>query len=174
MAKANLPETEAAWISRVIDGDTVVTFRDEHIRLIGIDAPEMKQRHGVEAKEALHGMIFNSALGGFVFLRRYGTDRYDRTLGELFTSTKMDNSINRQMVEQGHAWYYPSPEAEKNGTVDPHGDFNGVELRARLNARGLWADTDPPPMRPKTYRKQKRAESRAKKAAKKKRHSKRY
>ena len=155
----------SSWVSRVVDGDTVVMLSGERIRLIGIDAPEMKQPYGEASKAALHRLIFNNENPGVIIVKRFGEDRYGRTLGELFTWPDMEVSINREMVARGYAWYYPSPEAVENGEQDPHDAFNNDEIRARLHKWGLWAD-DQPPERPKAYRRRKREEARRRKKIK--------
>lgn len=76
---ATLPQT------RVVDGDTIIV-RGEHIRLLGIDAPEMRgvcrvgrvcvAGNPIQSKNNLI-RVFQS---GPLHIRRFGFDRYGRTL----------------------------------------------------------------------------------------------
>jgi len=64
----------------VSDGDTIIVMHDgkkEKIRLYGIDAPEMKQSFGKEAKAFTESMVF----GKTVEVESITTDRYGRTVG---------------------------------------------------------------------------------------------
>ena len=109
-----------AVITRVIDGDTVVADidlgfhtwrRDEHLRLIGIDAPEKRG----ETREA--GLVATAALKGRVEGRRVTIctekderGKYGRYLAWIFLSPEPGNvaadSINAWMVRAGYAVPY--------------------------------------------------------------------
>jgi micrococcal nuclease len=54
--------------------------------------------------------------------------------------------INREMVQNGFAWRYPQ--------YDKPGEFTSAEADAREHRRGLW--TDPNPMPPWEWRREKR------------------
>ncbi len=43
----NQPFDQVIRIKYVIDGDTVISHNDEHIRLIGIDTPEINYQTGI-------------------------------------------------------------------------------------------------------------------------------
>jgi endonuclease YncB( thermonuclease family) len=104
-------------VERVIDGDTLVVridlgfnvWRVEHIRLQGIDAPEIGTPQGKQAKQfvvdALEGLPF-------VVLHTYKTDKYARYVADLFydgSLTKKEqvfssgNFLNQQLLDQGLA-----------------------------------------------------------------------
>lgn len=111
--------TYSAKVVRVVDGDTVdlavdVGFRvtvNDRFRLLGINAPESR---GVNADvyaatastEHLRRML-GMLGGGTVVLRshvpRIGQDKYGRWLAELWID---DMSVNRAMVDAGHAVEY--------------------------------------------------------------------
>ena len=81
----------------ITDGDTI-KFNGERIRLHCIDAPERKQPHGIESRAALAAMVNEN-----VTIRRYGVDRYGRTIGRLFMG---DTDITAALVINGDAWVY--------------------------------------------------------------------
>ena len=94
------------------DGDTCTTTHAEKVRLACIDAPERKKRPSFRATRMQPTAYDNSladqsafhlrrlVLGRLVSIRRITTDRYGRTVAELF----IDNtSVGQQQVENGHA-----------------------------------------------------------------------
>ena len=91
------------------DGDTCRTTAGEKIRLACIDTPELRGKRAdpIPAKAArdhLREMVVGQAVG----LRRITTDRYGRTVGELFID---GTNVQQAMVASGHAeifWKYAS------------------------------------------------------------------
>ena len=57
------------------DGDSIITADGRHIRLICIDAPEIRQPHGKRAKRFLAKLIKNG-----ITIKKRGSDQYGRTL----------------------------------------------------------------------------------------------
>ena len=112
-------------ITRVTDGDTVVSSEGDRIRLWGIDAPEMNQPYGKEATIALTGLIHGKKL----FVEIIDTDRYSRQVARIYTAD--GRNINRSLVCLGAAWWYEkyAPKAQ---------DFRNCELEARRMKTGLW------------------------------------
>ncbi len=120
----SLPEVE---VNRVIDGDTVILVMsgtETRVRLADIDAPELRQAHGVASRDVLTGLL----AGCPVTLLSRGCDRYGRLLATLFAG---DNNINLVMVRTGNAWRYRY--ARKTGPIAE------AEVLARTEGRGLWA-----------------------------------
>jgi micrococcal nuclease len=96
----------AGRVVRVVDGDSLYFKPDGggpalEVRLRDIDAPEICQAGGPEAKRAL----IDIALGGKGRLEVAGKtgvrDRHGRLLGTLVVGAV---HVNRRMVEDGHAW----------------------------------------------------------------------
>jgi len=137
----------SALVGRVIhvsDGDTVVILtakREEvKIRLHGIDCPESGQAFGMAAKR----QMLDLAGGKDVTVVPMSTDRYGRTVGEVFLSD--GTSLNKTLVSTGYAWWYQR--------YAPHDiELSALEAEARRVRRGLWADTAPTP--PWEWRKEK-------------------
>ena len=96
-------------ISSCYDGDTCRTSTGEKIRLACIDTAELRGKRADPitaraARDHLRGMV----VGRQVRLRRITTDRYGRTVGELFLS---GSNVQQRMVASGHAgiyWRYAS------------------------------------------------------------------
>jgi hypothetical protein len=88
-------------VTKVTDGDSLwVTPPGQpgiEVRLRDIDAPEICQVWGEEARRALEALV----LGKIVVLRIAGRDTYGRTLGQVQAG---DVDVARRMVEEGHAW----------------------------------------------------------------------
>ncbi len=120
------PRESATGSVYVIDGDTVI-LNKVHIRLLGIDAPEMEQTCRIEgsdyacgrdARDALKIRIGKSAIR----CEKEGFDKYGRDLGRCYLG---DTDLNQWMVEQGWAVSY--------------GDYRSAEASARRENRGIWA-----------------------------------
>ena len=94
-------------IKSCYDGDTCRTASGERIRLACIDTPELKGKNAkpapaMAAKYHLNGMLMGQKVG----IRRITTDRYGRTVAELFVNGV---NIQQSMVASGHAeilWKY--------------------------------------------------------------------
>lgn len=130
--RCRLPDAAGrpTWTVRVVhDGDTVTCHDNEgrahRIRLLGIDAPEFEQRHGDASRAALARKVGERR----VAVESRGFDRHGRLLATLWID---ERNINREMVEEGHAWAF--------GGIAPDPDIVDAEGRARRGRRGLWAD----------------------------------
>ncbi len=101
---------ETVRIKSCYDGDTCTTSTGEKVRLACIDTPELRGRKAdpVPAKAArdhLRGMVS----GREVTIRRITTERYGRTVAELFVN---GTNVQQAMVASGHAeiyWRYADP-----------------------------------------------------------------
>lgn len=111
-----------ATICRVIDGDTVVALVDkgfknfqlEHLRLWGIDTPELRPRKGTDEEKIAEKVAAKAAkarveqmIGGKeVIIRTKKADKYGRYLAEIFLPDDLSNTVNDQLVEEGYAVEY--------------------------------------------------------------------
>lgn len=93
-AKILLPAYRAA---RVIDGDTFETEERQLIRLTGIDAPELSNCGGKEAKEALSKLILNKNLYVKVIYRDSGM----RLISHVYNDKGL---VSTQMLRLGMAY----------------------------------------------------------------------
>lgn len=112
------------WVS---DGDTLrvlVRGREMDVRLADIDAPERDQPYGWEAKLALIDLV----RGKHLVIAPRDVDHYGRIVAHVWSE---DLEINREMVRQGAAWFYPEF-AESDALY-------AEEQRARASQAGLWS-----------------------------------
>jgi len=94
----------SVFIASCYDGDTCRTNTGERIRLACIDTPELRGKHAnpqpaMAARDYLRSLV----VGREVSIRRITTDRYDRTVAELFVD---GTNVQQQLVASGHAEIY--------------------------------------------------------------------
>jgi micrococcal nuclease len=105
-------------VTKVHDGDTVsikvksfagFPLKIERVRLIGIDAPELRQEPwGRNAKRHLKKLISESGWIVNVEFDAEQRDKYGRLLGYLWSRNR-GTLINEQMIEDGYAVLYTFP-----------------------------------------------------------------
>lgn len=113
-----------AFVASVHDGDTLKLSDGRTVRLLGIDAPEIRQPYGIESRNLLSKLTNKRKIR----IEFHGRDRYGRTVGEVFVGK---NSVNRAMVGRGAAWWFRSF-APKDLRL------RLLEERARVRKVGLW------------------------------------
>ena len=122
-------------VIRVHDGDTVgviLNGRKEKVRLIGIDAPEIKQRPwGTKARKHLEKMLMASNRTVILEFDVEKRDKYGRLLCYIFTPDR--KMLNIQMVKDGYAVLLTIPPNIKY--VD---ELRMAENEARQHRRGIW------------------------------------
>ncbi len=141
--------TRWAAVERVIDGDTLVLRGGQRVRLIGIDAPEMRHDgQGPEpyAREARAALVDFSA-GPDTNKNRivgvqYGQsphDRFGRGLAHLFLAN--GDSVQASLLRRGLATSLFLP---------PNGEYlecyAAAETEARAARRGIWSQAGFHPM----------------------------
>jgi endonuclease YncB( thermonuclease family) len=139
-AGAAAPRSFAGTVTHVSDGDTVWVRAasggaPQPVRLQGIDAPELCQAWGPQAREALARRVLHQP----VTVTTRGRDGYDRLLGQLQWSGQ---DMGRWLVASGLAW---SP-----GFQGRPGPYASQQALARQARRGLWADAQP--LEPRRFR----------------------
>ena len=140
----------------VSDGDRFICLDSQQqkvtVLLANVDAPELKQVYGQEAKQALSKWIkgkninFLAVNSELFCTREQNMDEKGQICADIGLEgylTERENSspeqsINYQMIEQGNAWLAPSPLLELGMTI-----YHKAEQDAREAKRGLWADADP-------------------------------
>ncbi|MEJ2654316.1 MAG: thermonuclease family protein [Acidihalobacter sp.] len=127
-----------ARVAHVIDGDTIILADGRHVRLIGIDTPELG--HGGKAsqpfaraarRELVRLLAGNS---GNVALRygRVRHDHYGRTLAHLYLAD--GSSINAALLREGFATALVVPPNLWDAAC-----YGQAETSARSRHAGIWA-----------------------------------
>jgi endonuclease YncB( thermonuclease family) len=129
-------------VMRVTDGDSLwlepaAGGAPVELRLQDIDAPEICQAWGPEAKQALQELVLKKA----VSVRVSGRDTHGRTLGTLYLDTL---NVNKSLVQEGHAW--------SNRYKYDRGPYVADERMAKALSRGL--NRDGGAVMPKDFRRQ--------------------
>ena len=113
----------------VHDGDTITVLverRQVKVRLVDIDAPELRQPFGTRSRESLAEMCFGKVAS--VDVR--GQDRYKRTIGQV---TCAGTDANAEQVRRGYAWTYTRYARSDS-------PLHLIQMQAQSAYRGLWAD----------------------------------
>lgn len=137
---ASAPARRAA-VERVIDGDTLVLRGREHVRLIGIDAPEMRhdgrspEPYAREARAALVDLSSGPDTKNRLVGVQYGQsphDHYGRGLAHLFLAN--GDNVQALLLRRGLATSLFLP---------PNGEYldcyAAAETEARAARRGIWS-----------------------------------
>jgi endonuclease YncB( thermonuclease family) len=121
-------------VKKVIDGDTLVVWADNHaikVRLYGVDCPEYGQPYAREAKYFSQERV----LGKRVVIEKVTEDSYGRTIAFVRYG---DDLLNEDLVKSGYAWV--SPKYCKKDLCD---SWKEKERRARKDKLGLWQEAHP-------------------------------
>ena len=123
-------------VIKVHDGDTISVIlngRKEKVRLIGIDAPELRQRPwGSRAKKRLKELLSSAGWRVILDFDVEKADRYGRLLGYLITSE--GSILNVRMVKDGYAVLLTIPPNIKY--VD---ELKMAQNEARQYRQGIWS-----------------------------------
>ncbi len=101
--------TYEAYLLEITDGDTLWVWVElgfgfstkQHVRLRGIDAPEITTRAGQEAKRFVEREL--NGISSLV-ITSTKSDKYDRYLADIFYNTKHgEHFLNNRLLETGHA-----------------------------------------------------------------------
>ena len=126
------PREDSAWVSWVMDGDTVVLVpagerEPMRLRILGVDAPESCQPGGERSRDALIRLVMRKT----VRLERRGQDSYGRQLGKLWLD---EQDVGAELVRAGWAWAY----SHRTG----RGPYAALQREAQKDKRGLFAASE--------------------------------
>jgi Micrococcal nuclease (thermonuclease) homologs len=126
---------------RVVDGDTLWLVPSDggralKLRLQGLDAPELCQPWGPQARDALRALVQGRELRVHVVTR----DDYGRLLARVADAQGRD--LGEELVRQGAAW--------NDGWHRRPGPYAAAERAAR--ALGLGLHADPAALTPREFR----------------------
>ena len=129
-----IPEAIQGKVVSVVDGNTIEfqTTDNETFKVVlsGIDAPELNQDFGLEAKSLLEKILLHEA----VSLVIEGKDRLGNRVGLLTYKKNKDPRL--ELLEKGYAWT-----TEKN----PNPEFEAIREVAKSKGKGLWKAENPTP-----------------------------
>lgn len=102
--------TYTGTVARVVDGDTVEAVIDlgftitvkVHLRLLGINAPEMKGPEATEGQKT-KDWLASQIEGKEVIIESHGQEKYGRWLAIILVDGE---SVNKRMVTEGLARVY--------------------------------------------------------------------
>jgi endonuclease YncB( thermonuclease family) len=126
----------------VHDGDTFravadVTNEEIKVRLSCIDAPEIKQAGGIEARDYLRGMLPDNREIILVIAEK---DQYGRSVAEVYAMTdqpEVEVGVNGEMVAAGMAHYYEryNKSCPMNAEL-----YKNLEMDAVVQKAGVWSN----------------------------------
>jgi micrococcal nuclease len=131
---------DTAVVSRVIDGDTIVTTTNEKIRYLLVDTPEITDGHadcyGSNAAQLDSDLVLGKTITLTYDVTR--TDVYGRTLAYV---TVDDLDINALLVERGAACvlFIPPDGADRRAA------YEALQADAKFHHRGIWGACNPLP-----------------------------
>ena len=115
-------------VVEVIDGDTFETEDGIHVRMLGINTPEVNEDYYQEAKDELRKLIFNKTV--LLVRDKQDKDKYGRDLRYVYYE---DLFVNSYLVETGYA---------KTLSIAPNTkyteEFALLEREAMDKKVGLW------------------------------------
>ncbi len=120
----------------VIDGDSVVILQEGRSKVVhieAVDAPQLKQPYGKEAKAFTEKLLLNHV----------ATIRYIDNNKATDIVNSNGQSLKWGLINAGLAWY-PKNHV-KNSLRDANDKLGKYEVKARRARRGLWAQDDPQP-----------------------------
>lgn len=118
-------------VTRIIDGDTFETETGEKVRLIGINAPEISDIFGQEAKQHLTYLIDGKTIDLQTYNISNDRDRYSRLLRYGILE---GTDINRQMISDGFAIAYLKYHFEKSN------NYKQTQLTASEDNKVMWGN----------------------------------
>ncbi|MEK7716396.1 MAG: thermonuclease family protein [Pseudomonadota bacterium] len=132
-----LAATEIAEVRHVLDGDTVILRNNQHLRLIGINAPELgkdgapDQPLATRARDRLAQLVRGQRVTlGFERERR---DHYNRLLAHVYLPDGRD--VEEILLHEGLAWAVAVPP-----NVGKLPALISAENEARGTGRGIWGE----------------------------------
>lgn len=127
-----VPQIYEAQVTRVSDGDSVwvqplAGGRYRKLRLVGLDAPEICQHGGTQARDALAQRVLKQ----HVTVSEGAPDAYGRGLAKL---EHQGQDVGGWLVAEGQAW-----SSRWHGSLGP---YQAQEAQARAQRRGLFAQAN--------------------------------
>lgn len=121
----------------VKNGDTIEILYDRkalRFRLAHIDCPEIRksQPFGRAATQKASDLCFGQEVR---VLHEGKFDRYGSLIAEIINAE--NQNVNKEMMRAGLAWHYVKYSSDN--------DYVNLEIGARKNKMGIWAEDNPTP-----------------------------
>jgi len=153
--KIQLPNNQAdVKVARVVSGQSleVLGMAEQpnlisQVRLVGIDAPDLRQRPwGEQAKEQLEDLIGGAEQSVTLEFDLEAKDKIGRTLAYVWKNKVL---LNEELVKQGNAMFVGrSPNHKYDQRLER------AQQWARLMGQGIWNSEKPMRLTPAEYRRQ--------------------
>ncbi len=144
LEEVSIEDLLPAEVTSIYDGDTLTVsialpppgiLKEERIRLLGIDAPELKTGGGpefyaVEAKDFTTSMVKGKAV--YLAFESKWRDSFGRLLCYLYLEGELP--LNIQLLRKGYARVYRPAKSHF------HDQFLGLEAEARKEGIGIWQE----------------------------------
>ena len=134
--------SEAVFVKKVIDGDTIQISTGQKVRYIGIDTPETHdtrkphQCYGKEASEKNSELVQGKQIRMEKDVSE--TDRYGRLLRYIYvvnpTTPSAELFVNEYLVKEGYAYAIKYPPDIKHDKY-----FHELQSEAQQSHKGLWS-----------------------------------
>jgi micrococcal nuclease len=156
----SLPQGKMVQIGEIISGQTVEILGQnkegktaQKLRLLGIEAPDLKQDPwGQAAKNRLEQLIKGQTV--LLEVDDQDKDEYDRLWGYLWSNDPKDTLhqptlINEQLIKEGYVLYTPQAiHTQYEQKLANAQDY------ARIMGLGIWDHENPMRLTPKEFRRQ--------------------
>lgn len=121
--------------SSTTDGDRLVLSDGRAVRLAWVDAPELGQDAGEQARNALAALVHDKT----ITLTERGRDEHGGLIATVFTDGV---DVGLLMLRGGWAWHHSGKLTQE---PDEHRLYAYATLQARADGIGLWSLADPIP-----------------------------
>ncbi len=138
LAPLLLCQVLSGQVAGVVDGNTIELKGEQktiRVQLAGIDAPEIGQPFGDQAKAKLAKLLE----GKSVTVREVKEGPSGVCIGTVFEGK---TNLNRFLVSEGFAWHVSNGE---KGDLAQTRKFVQAQAEAKEKGRGLWVDEKPTP-----------------------------
>lgn len=119
-------------VKQVIDGDTFIIETGERVRLVGINAPELKDIYGIESKKYLADLIEGKNVDLVSDSISREVDVYQRLLRYVYLNGE---DVNHKMILDGYAFAFLKYKFQKEIK------YKEAQILAKNNGSGLWGNS---------------------------------
>lgn len=130
VVKTPEPKEGTYRVTKIIDGDTIEIETGQRVRYLGINAPEMQETWGEEAKRQNDRLVFHKNVR--LELDRIKTDKYGRILAYVWVAGVM---VNEQLLKDGYAKLNVYSDEPRLKYLER---FRAAQAQAKEHRDGLW------------------------------------